>query len=297
LNQERNVQTTHSLLFDDRLQPNDIDEGAHPTAGLVQGPDHALYGTTSSTIIRVTLDGVLSRLHLFTGNEATGWISPLLFGLDGALYGTTTHGGTHGYGTIFRVTVDGDFATLHSFAGAEGAHPIGAIAQASDGRLYVATAYGGAFGLGAIARVSAAGVTRVHSFDWTTGATPFGGLVTSRTGALYGTAFQGGAQGAGTVFRLTPSGSVTVLHSFDEPGHTGSPLGGLLETQAGELCGTTYPGLVYCLSSGGFRRVAKADGAIFAGLIEAPDGGLYGTSALGGEAGYGFIFRVANGSR
>ncbi len=47
-------------------------------------------------------------------------------GLDGALYGTTSGGGTgdNNFGTIFRVTLDGQLTTLHEFTDADGDVPV-----------------------------------------------------------------------------------------------------------------------------------------------------------------------------
>src|SRR5947209_7351026 len=64
---------------------------------------------------------------------------------DGNLYGTTSDGGTNGYGTLFRITPSGAFTTLHDFTGADGSAP-NALIQAQDGKLYGTTGGGGANG-------------------------------------------------------------------------------------------------------------------------------------------------------
>src|SRR5438445_10180522 len=54
----------------------------------------------------------------FTNSDGTGPSAPVLL-VSNTLYGTTTGGGTYGYGTVFRVNTNGTaFTNLHSFAAA-----------------------------------------------------------------------------------------------------------------------------------------------------------------------------------
>jgi uncharacterized repeat protein (TIGR03803 family) len=97
---------------------------------------------------------------------------------------------------------------------------------------------------------------RLVSFNGTDGEYPLASLVQATDGNLYGTAFGGGANGGGTVFRASPTGTVTTLYSF-------------------------------CSQSG------CTDGANpAAGLIQATDGHLYGTTESGGSYGYGTVFKI-----
>lgn len=85
-------------------------------------------------------------------------------------------------------------------------------------------------------------------------------LVRDSSGNLYGTTSFGGAYGLGSIFALTPTGQVKVLHSFS--GKDGfEPFGQLALDASGFLYGTTYTG-----------------GATF---------------VLGGQEGYGTIFKLA----
>jgi uncharacterized repeat protein (TIGR03803 family) len=94
--------------------------------------------------------------------------------------------------------------------------------------------------------------TTLFSFDGTDGANPRAGLVQATNGDLYGTTPSGGAStncfggGCGNVFKITPSGTLTTLYSF-------------------------------CSQSG-----CPDGNGPFAGLIQATNGDLYGTTALGG---------------
>jgi uncharacterized repeat protein (TIGR03803 family) len=150
-------------------------DGSNPTAGLVQGRDGNLYGTTlgggngsgcekdtdgltrvfgCGTVFKVTLSGTLTTLYSFCpqGNCADG-ASPgaamgefldspgtaLVQGSDGNFYGTTDQGGAYGYGTIFKITPSGTLTTLYSLDSADGQNPNGLI-QAANGTFYGTTA-------------------------------------------------------------------------------------------------------------------------------------------------------------
>lgn len=91
----------------------DVSGGA-PKAGLIQGGDGILYGTTflggeqyQGTIYSLdTVGNVFAPLHSFTGTPGTsGPETPadLVEGSDGALYGATQYGGEFGSGTVFRL--------------------------------------------------------------------------------------------------------------------------------------------------------------------------------------------------
>ncbi len=98
----------------------------------------------------------------------------------------------------------------------------------------------------------------LHSFSGTDGSQPDAALIRARDGNLYGTTFSGGASlYYGTVFRISPSGALTTLYSF-------------------------------CAQSG------CPDGAgPSAGLVQASNGDLYGTTSSGGANGsYGTVFKI-----
>src|SRR6185436_9029817 len=92
-------------------------DGAEPFAGLVEGTDGALYGTTSDggpilfpygTVFRINKDGTgFLKLHGFNGSDGGGPFANLIEGSDGAFYGTTLIGGVHGPGVVFKVSKDG----------------------------------------------------------------------------------------------------------------------------------------------------------------------------------------------
>lgn len=234
-------------------------DGALPLSGLVQMADGRLYGKASfqPTLYRLSLTGEFTPLVRLPGYADAG--SALLRASDGSLYGTTTYGGFFEAGTVFRWTPDDAFSIVHEFdGGLGGAWPITGLVEASDGHFYGTTVGGGSAGAGTVFRLTRGGVHVVlHSFNGGAGGrSPEGTLIQARDGALYGTTSAGGAFGSGTIFRITLSGALTVLHSFREDRSGAGPL---------------------------------------AGLIQASDGLLYGTTPRGGVSGGGTVFRITTG--
>lgn len=189
-------------------------DGGSPKAGLIQGADGNLYGTTSGggasgqgTAFSITPAGAVTILHSFSGPDGSGPTAALLQGADGYFYGTTYLGGSSGVGTVFRITSAGAFASLYSFpGGADGAYPSAALVQGADGNFYGATGNGGAGSDGTVFLITPAGaLTTLHSFTQTgaDGGIPEGGPVLGDNGAFFGTTSAGGSNNAGTVYRFS----------------------------------------------------------------------------------------------
>ena len=114
----------------------------------------------------------------------------------------------------------------------------------------------------------AATVSRVVGFSPSTGGHSVAPLMQASDGNFYGTTRTGGDDGAGcvqpcqgTVFQLTPAGQLTVLHTF-----------------------------AYDTASGVYANGADPQG----GLVEGPDGWLYGTTVEGGAGlSYGTVFKIS----
>jgi uncharacterized repeat protein (TIGR03803 family) len=96
------------------LHSFDGTDGELTYAGLVQGTDGNLYGTTSGfggnnlgTVFKITPSGSLTVLHSFDGSDGQLSYASLVQGANGDLYGTTEYGAnsacSEGCGTIFRV--------------------------------------------------------------------------------------------------------------------------------------------------------------------------------------------------
>jgi uncharacterized repeat protein (TIGR03803 family) len=87
--------------------------------------------------------------------------------------------------------------------------------------------------------------TILHNFDGTDGNDVFTPLVQGTNGNLYGTTIEGGANGAGTVFKITLSGTLTTVYSFCSLSGCADgedPVAGLVQATNGDLYGTTRNG-------------------------------------------------------
>jgi uncharacterized repeat protein (TIGR03803 family) len=130
-------------------------------------------------------------------------VAPLVVGPDGALYGSTSYGGTNRIGTLFRLETDGTFMKLHDFNGADGYYPVVALAVAPDGALYGSTSGGGTNANGTLFRLETNGIfTKLHDFNGTDGAGPLWALVVGPDGGLYGSTPFGGPRLGGILFKL-----------------------------------------------------------------------------------------------
>jgi len=86
--------------------------GTSPQAGLLQGSDGDLYGTTSGggasrygTVFKLAIDGTLTTLHDFTGTDGAYPQGALIQASDGRIYGATSDGGPGSGGVVFRLTL------------------------------------------------------------------------------------------------------------------------------------------------------------------------------------------------
>jgi uncharacterized repeat protein (TIGR03803 family) len=279
------------------LHSFDGTDGALPAAGLAQATNGNLYGTAfaggandGGTIFKITPGGILTTLYNFCsqgGSSCTDGALPLaglVQATDGDFYGTTLEGGANdkhlcndgfggGCGTIFKTTPAGVLTTLYSFCSqsgcTDGANPLAGLVQATDGNFYGTTQSGGAnlcggYGCGTVFKITPGGMlTTLHTFcsesGCADGANPLAGLVQATDGNFYGTTQSGGANGSGTVFKITPSGTLTTLHTFCSESRCADGI---------------YP---------------------YAGLVQATNGYLYGTTQQGGTADYGTVFKITPG--
>src|SRR5690348_14395128 len=83
-------------------------------------------------------------LYNFGGRHgASPYSSPIE--INGALYGTTSHGGTYDAGTFYKLTISGKETVVRSFFGVRGALPLADFIDVK-GTLYGTTELGGTGG-------------------------------------------------------------------------------------------------------------------------------------------------------
>jgi uncharacterized repeat protein (TIGR03803 family) len=291
-------------------------EGANPN-GLTLGRDGRLYGTTSKggagsygTVFTVTTNGDFSTLYSFSGgNDGRYPSGTLIQAADGDFYGSTFGGGAYGSGTAFRISTNGAFATVSALTGgADGAYPFGRLAQTADGLLYGTALAGGAHGNGSVFKLTTGGaLNAIYSFTGgVDDGSPYAGLVLAGDGNFYGTA--SGAIGNGGVFRVDTNGALASIYHFAGGVDGAYPLSGLIQLADGKLYGTTSAGgtnnngNAFAISTNGTLTVLHlftggTDGGSpdYAGLMQAGDGQLYGTTAYGGTYGLGTVYRLTTG--
>jgi uncharacterized repeat protein (TIGR03803 family) len=156
-----------------------------------------------------------STIHAFNGADGAAPRAGLILDRRGTLYGTTSEGGAHGWGSVFALTPgDGGWSesVLYSFTGAGGATPVAGLILDRRGTLYGTTSAGGAHSCGTVFALTppVAGKTTWTErvlYDFTAhadGGVPHAALIADDNFALYGTTQTGGAYELGTVFKLTP---------------------------------------------------------------------------------------------
>lgn len=250
-------------------------DGKSLNGGLALGGS-TLYGTTygypplvappgGDVVFKLQTDGTgFSVLSNLTGMNPLGGMR-----LNGStLYGTTINGGA-GAGTVFKISTNGTgYSVVKSFTGSDGSSPNGSLALNAD-TLYGTTESGGDFGQGTVFKVNTngSGFVTLKSFPAlvhgtnTDGAAPIGGLLLSGN-TLFGATYGGGSAGKGVLFKINTDGSgFAVLKSF--------PV-------------APYWSGVY----------TNSDGANPNGDLLLNCGTLYGTTAIGGSAGKGVLFRL-----
>jgi uncharacterized repeat protein (TIGR03803 family) len=251
-------------------------DGANPEATLVMDAKGNLYGTTTAggsdgngTVFElVKRSGKWTEKVLYSFGSGTDGATPVAgVTLDAKnhLYGTTSVGGTYGYGTIFELThsTSGWIEhTLYNFQnGDDGGTPYAGLILDGKGNLYGAATSGGTGAGGTIFKLarSKGGWTFSVLYGltgWSVSG-PFRNLMLDASGNLYGTTHCDGANSAGTVYELINSGGTWTYNSL------------------------------YVFTGG-------SDGLYsFSNLVFDKHGNLYGTTNQGGANGSGVVFKIA----
>lgn len=172
---------------------------------IILGSDGNFYGVNSTTIFRLTPQGVWSLVYALN-STTDGTASTLVQGADGNLYGTGTVSLLAG--TIFRVTPAGQFTILYQLPDFE--NTTSNLVQASDGNFYGGTSLGHVF------QFTLAGkFTDIAQLTAAEGPTPTF-LLQASDGNLWGLCENGGTapDRPGTVFAVTITGTVIASTEF-----------------------------------------------------------------------------------
>jgi uncharacterized repeat protein (TIGR03803 family) len=327
-------------------------DGATPQAGLTIDAAGNFYGTTTfggfeasdacladggcGVVFKLERGGsgwVVEQLYEFLGNtDGSGPLARVVFGPDGALYGTTQAGGGDGCvagsgcGTVYRLTPPPHFCThiacewdesvLHAFtSGADGQTPyFGDLTFDAAGDLFGTTVEGGIHNEGTLFELShqnGSWSERVaYAFGNGFAQYPASGIAFDRSGKIYGTASGGVPYDYGLVYELQPlqgSWSENILFTFTGGNNGAGPDSGLIADQSGNFYGTTASGgpgtnggTVFQLIPSGagwtlltLTGIPGGSGGPIGSLTMDAAGNLYGTTYSDGAYGYGSVFKLA----
>jgi uncharacterized repeat protein (TIGR03803 family) len=304
------LSSANAQTFTDLANLNGAGSLGLPISTLAQGRDAELYGLcygtslTGGSVFKLTTSGGTDVLYTFTTGAAP--LAGVTLATDGNYYGTTGGGGTYADGVLFRISADGVYSVLHNFSGADGANPAASPIQATDGNLYGTTSgTAGAF-LPTIYKYSLSGkFTTIATLNSADGEI-VEGLIQGSDGNLYGLAQAGGAYKNGTIFKVSTAGVLLSVYSFPGGKLGAVPVGSLIQASDGYFYGAAYTGGSGVFGNGTVFRMSPAgkvstlytfhgasDGQNpFAGLVQATDGKLYGTTSFGGAYTDGTIFQI-----
>lgn len=311
--------------------------GGAPQGNLILDSNGNLFGTTSSggangygTVFEIarTANGYASTptiLVSFTYSNGANPSDSLIVDANGNLFGTTSSGGTNGYGTAFEIAkTDNGYAsaptTLVNFNSSTGVQPRDSLIVDVNGNLFGTTYAAGANGYGTVFEIAktangyASAPTTLVNFNLANGSYPIGRLIADATGNLFGTTYSGGANNSGTVFEIAKTANgyasaPTILVSFTSS-KGANPYGGLIVDANGNLFGTTDHGgasgygtvFEIAKTANGYASAPttlvsfnSSNGASPRGsLIIDANGDLFGTTYLGGANNSGTVFEIAN---
>lgn len=308
----------HAQTFNVIFNFNDNAVGSQPNAGVTLDSHGNVYGTNFfyglgyGTVYKLTnRNGVWMPTVLYQfkgGNDGANPASRVVFGPDGALYGTTSAGGgsgcaSHGCGTVFKLTPPASVCktslcpwnetVLYRFTnGADGAVPeYGDLIFDSNGSIYGTTS-GSNVSFGSVFKLTNSGgqwtETTLYTFQGgSDGQFPLGGVVFDHEGNLYGTTELG-------VFELTPNGSgwtETVIRQFVGMNEGFGSEAGVVFDSAGNLYGDTNiegPGGI-----GSIFQLTPSGGSWNLNIIH-NDGELVGTDLKFDDAGNLYGVRITN---
>ena len=291
--------------------------GNRPVGALTEANDGKLYGVTNEggfcnygTLFSYDPESKqLVMERCFDWVDGVDPANSLIQASNGILYGMTYAGGGSGDGVIFSYeTGTGMYTLLHEFnTSGQGSKPYGRLFQASDGKLYGTASAGGLNGDGILFSydINLDLFAVEIDFDGTNGAYPNGSLI-EYGGLLYGMTTEGGVANEGILFKYdNVSNTITKLADCYGVDYGRYPYGTLTIGPDGNLFGQTYrggkndDGIMFEYSPSSFTFTKRFDfgqaddGAYNYGSLKlGSDGWVYGTTAEGGQYGYGTIYRI-----
>ncbi len=204
-------------------------------------------------------------------NDGTSPEGAVVQGSDAMIYGVTGYGAKFGDGCVYKIGTDGSaYQVLRSFGSSsvDAMNPLAGLILGSDHLLYGTTQYGGEFAFGgSVYQIATDDSTYrvIRSLGATDidGNNPDAPVFQGTDGILYGTCNQGGKTGYGTVFKVGTDGSgYKTLHSFPVNGADGAaPQAGVIEANDGFLYGTTGQGGSASQGAGGTVYKIARDGS------------------------------------
>ncbi len=288
--------------------------GTNPQATPIQASNGKIYGTTLSggsaaggVIYEYDLSGstysvVFNYTAASTGNQPVGGI---VQASNGKIYGTTNQGGANNVGVLFEFNPTGNtYSVLSTMVSTLGANPQAVLTQAANGKLYGTTRVGGANNLGTLFEFDPGtnSYTKLVDFSTANGTLPLAAVTQATNGLLYGLTSAGGTQSVGVLYEYNISlNSYTKKIEFNTSSG-GFPQGSLLHAANDKLYGlssaggTSTAGVIfeYDMSLNAYTKkidLTAANGSQpSGGLIQAPNGKLYGMTRLGGASSLGTIF-------
>jgi uncharacterized repeat protein (TIGR03803 family) len=277
---------------------------------LTQGRDGNLYGQSLSqgpngdgTVWKITPSGTFSPVWDFVYSNTTNAVGGVTLALDGNFYGTDGFGGTNGVGYVFKLTPAGVLTILYSFDNStDGGYDASPLTLGLDGNLYGSDWYN-CYIFKITVTTGKFSIVKTNTCPPTSNA----GFVLGSSGLFYGATTGGGANGYGEIFSMTTAAKITTLHSFSPTDGNGiNPYGIPVQASDGNFYGTTLAtsssggnGVIYQMTPSGTYKVLHtlasngSEGCnMYAGLLSASDGNLYGTANNCGPNGDGTLFQI-----
>jgi uncharacterized repeat protein (TIGR03803 family) len=253
-------------------------------------------------------------IHAFQNSSSTDGAYPptgVVADQKGALYGATSGGGLHNYGSIYKLSPPSGLggawteSILYSFTGgADSGSPMAIVLNEKQGKIYGATSCSCGSGVFELTPPAHSGSPWTESVIYSS---PVGiyDLIADPKGGFYGSTLTGGTQGGGSVFLLSQSGgiwSAQTLFSFATIDGKSLEPGGLTIGPKGVLYGVTgygggkyYEGTVWTLTPPSGGRTTWTKSTLFAfpqdesvgafpmgNLTFDSAGNIYGTTDFGG---------------